>query len=28
MGDLGGMLRGGVSHRVETLAKCPVLVIK
>ncbi len=28
MGDLEGMLRGGVSHRVETLAKCPVLVIK
>ena len=28
MGDLGGMLRGGVSHRVETMAKCPVLVIK
>jgi nucleotide-binding universal stress UspA family protein len=28
MGDLGGMLRGGVSHRVETLAKCPVLVVK
>lgn len=28
MGDIGGMLRGGVSHRVETLAKCPVLVVK
>ena len=28
MGDLEGMLRGGVSHRVETLAKCPVLVVK
>ncbi len=28
MGDLEGMLRGGVSHRVETLAKCPVMVVK
>ena len=28
MGDMEGMLRGGVSHRVETLAKCPVLVVK
>ncbi len=28
MGDLEGMLRGGVSHRVETLAKCPVLIVK
>jgi len=28
MGDVEGMLRGGVSHRVETLAECPVLVIK
>ncbi len=28
MGDLEGMLRGGVSHRVESLAKCPVLVVK
>ncbi len=28
MGDLEGMLRGGVSQRVETLAKCPVLVVK
>lgn len=28
MGDLEGMLRGGVSHRVETMAKCPVLVVK
>lgn len=28
MGDLEGILRGGVSHRVETLAKCPVLVVK
>jgi len=28
MGDIEGMLRGGVSHRVETLAKCPVLVVK
>ena len=28
MGDIEGMLRGGVSHRVETLASCPVLVIK
>ena len=28
MGDVAGMLRGGVSHRVETMAKCPVLVVK
>ena len=28
MGDIEGMLRGGVSHRVETLSKCPVLVVK
>ncbi len=28
MGDAEGLLRGGVSHRVETLAKCPVLVVK
>ena len=28
MGDIEGMLRGGVSHRVEILAKCPVLVVK
>ena len=28
MGDMEGILRGGVSHRVETLAKCPVLVVK
>ena len=28
MGDLEGLLRGGVSHRVESLAKCPVLVVK
>jgi len=28
MGDMGGLLRGGVSHRVETLAKCSVLVVK
>ncbi len=28
MGDMEGMLRGGVSHRVEILAKCPVLVVK
>ena len=28
MGDLEGVLRGGVSHRVEILAKCPVLVVK
>ena len=28
MGDLEGMLRGGVSHRVEILAKCPVLIVK
>jgi nucleotide-binding universal stress UspA family protein len=28
MGDLEGLLRGGVSHRVEILAKCPVLVVR
>jgi nucleotide-binding universal stress UspA family protein len=28
MGDLGGILRGGVSYRVETLANCPVLVVQ
>ncbi len=28
MGDMEGILRGGVSHRVETLSKCPVLVVK
>lgn len=28
MGDLEGYLRGGVSHRVELLAKCPVLIVK
>jgi nucleotide-binding universal stress UspA family protein len=28
MGDVEGMLRGGVSHRVETMAKCPVLIVK
>lgn len=28
MGDIEGMLRGGVSHRVELLAKCPVTVVK
>ena len=28
MGDLQGLLRGGVSHRVEILAKCPVLIVK
>ena len=28
MGDIEGLLRGGVSHRVELLAKCPVLVAK
>ena len=28
MGDIGGMLRGGVSQRVETMAKCPVLIVK
>ena len=28
MGDLEGMLRGGVSQRVETLSKCPVLIVK
>ncbi len=28
MGDIEGLLRGGVSHRVELLAKCPVLVVK
>lgn len=28
MGDIEATLRGGVSHRVEILAKCPVLVVK
>jgi nucleotide-binding universal stress UspA family protein len=28
MGDIEGLLRGGVSHRVEILAKCSVLVVK
>jgi nucleotide-binding universal stress UspA family protein len=28
MGDIEGALRGGVSHRVGILAKCPVLVVK
>ncbi len=28
MGDVEGILRGGVSNRVETLAKCPVLIVK
>ena len=28
MGDIEGMLRGGVSQRVETLAKCTVMVVK
>ncbi len=28
MGDIEGMLRGGVSNRVESLSKCPVLVVK
>ena len=28
MGDLHGLLRGGVSHRVEILAKCPILIVK
>jgi len=28
MGDMEGLLRGGVSQRVETMAKCPVLVVK
>lgn len=28
MGDVEGLLRGGVSHRVEMMAKCPVLVVK
>lgn len=28
MGDLEGLLRGGVSHRVEILADCPVLIVK
>ena len=27
MGDVKGMLRGGVSHRVEMMAECPVLVV-
>lgn len=28
MGDIEGLLRGGVSHRVEILAKCPVMIVK
>lgn len=28
LGEIEGTLRGGVSHRVELLAKCPVLVVK
>ncbi len=28
MGSVDATLRGGVSHRVEILAKCPVLTIK
>ena len=28
MGDIEGLLRGGVSQRVEVLAKCPVLIVK
>jgi nucleotide-binding universal stress UspA family protein len=28
MGDIEGYLRGGVSHRVEILADCPVLIVK
>ena len=28
MGDIEGMLRGGVSHRVGILATCPVLIVK
>lgn len=28
LGDIQGLLRGGVSHRVEILAKCPVLIVK
>ncbi len=28
MGDIEGYLRGGVSHRVEILAECPVLIVK
>ncbi len=28
MGDIEGVLRGGVSSRVGILAKCPVLVVK
>ncbi len=28
LGDMEGLLRGGVSHRVEILARCPVLVVK
>ncbi len=27
-GELGGLLPGGASHRVEIMAKCPVLVVK
>ncbi len=28
MGDIEGALRGGVSHRVGILAKCPLLIVK
>ncbi len=28
LGDIEGLLRGGVSHRVELLAKCPVVIVK
>ncbi len=28
LGDLEGALRGGVSHRVGILSKCPVLAVK
>ena len=28
LGNIEATLRGGVSHRVELLAKCPVLTVK
>ena len=28
MGNIEATLRGGVSHRVELLAKCPVLTVR
>ncbi len=28
MGDLEGVLRGGVSNRVGILAKCPILIVR